>query len=169
MKKNIRNEVAVGITVTIVLVLTIYVVTMLADWPGLFTTYQKITVRLPYKVGLRGLTRGSLVNLGGVKIGQITNTGIEELQPGSIDNNDVHVFFTMKIPQQYHLRHDCVLMSQGNLLGGIVYEQGFISFSSFRDRSEKGGICLKKDMGEGYPGSHILYLVGIFIGNSPRD
>ena len=100
MKKSTRNEVAVGITVTIVLLLTIYIVVMLADWSSLFTTHQKITIRLPYKVGLRGLTEGSLVNLGGVKIGQIIDTGIEKLDPGSTDGNDVHVFFTMKIPQQ---------------------------------------------------------------------
>ena len=120
MKKSARNEVAVGITVTIVLLLTIYIVVMLADWSSLFTNHQKITIRLPYKVGLRGLTKGSLVNLGGVKVGQIINTGIKKLDPNSTDGNDVYVFFTMKIPQQYHLRRDCVMISQSNMLGGQV-------------------------------------------------
>ena len=120
MKKETRNEVAVGVTVTIVLLLTIYIVVMLADWSDLFTPQQKITVRLPYKIGLRGLTKGSLVNLGGLKIGQIIDTRIEKLDPKSTDSNDVYVFFTMKIPQQYYLRRDCVLMSQNNLLGGQV-------------------------------------------------
>lgn len=120
MKKETRNEVAVGVTVTIVLLLTIYIVVMLADWPGLFIPHQKITVRLPYKIGLRGLTKGSLINLGGFKIGQIIDTGIEKLDPKSTDSNDVYVFFTIKIPQQYHLRSDCVLISQSNMLGGQV-------------------------------------------------
>ncbi len=120
MKKETRNEVAVGVTVTIVLLLTIYIVVMLADWSDLFTPQQKITVRLPYKVGLRGLAKGSLVNLGGLKIGHIIDTRIEKLDPASTDSNDIYVFFTMKIPQQYHLRRDCVLISQSDMLGGQV-------------------------------------------------
>jgi ABC-type transporter Mla subunit MlaD len=120
MKKEARNEVAVGVTVTIALLLAIYIVVMLADWPSLFAHQQKITVRMPYKIGLRGLTKGSLVYLGGFKIGQIIDTGIGKLDPESIDSNDVYVFFTMKIPQQYHLRRDCVLVSQSNMLGGQV-------------------------------------------------
>ena len=120
MKKEARNEIAVGVTVTIVLLLAIYIVVMLADWPSLFAPQQKITVRMPYKVGLRGLTKGSLVYLGGFKIGQIIDIGIGKLDPESTDSNDVYVFFTMKIPQQYHLRRDCVLVSQSNMLGGQV-------------------------------------------------
>ena len=120
MKKGTRSELAVGITVTVVLCLTVYIVVMLADWYALFTPNQKITVRLPYKVGLRGLTKGSIVNLGGLKIGQIIDTGIQKLDPQSTDSNDVYVYFTMKIPQQYPLRRDCVLISQSNMLGGQV-------------------------------------------------
>ncbi len=118
MAKKARNEVAVGITVLVVLVLAIYIVVMLADWSSLFTAQQKITVRLPYKVGLKGLINGSPVHLGGVKIGQITNTRIKKLNPASTDSNDIYVFFTMKIPLQYQLRHDCVLLPQSNVLGG---------------------------------------------------
>ena len=120
MAKRIRNNLAVGITVSIVLALTIYIVIMLGEWPSLFTTQQKITVRLPYKVGLKGLNKGSPVYLGGVKIGHITNTDIIKLDPTSTDCNDVYVFFTMKIPQQYKLRRDCILMPQSNVLGGQI-------------------------------------------------
>ena len=120
MAKRIRNNLAVGITVSIVLALTIYIVMMLAEWPSLLTTQQKITVRQPYKAGLKGLNKGSPVHLGGVKIGHVTNTDIRKLNPTSTDSNDVYVFFTMKIPQQYHLRRDCVLVAQSNVLGGQV-------------------------------------------------
>jgi len=120
MTKRVRNNLAVGITVSIVLILTIYIVVMLAEWPVFFTTQQKITVRLPYKVGLKGLIKGSPVHLGGVKIGHITSTDIKKLNPTSTDSNDVYVFFTMKIPQQYQLRHDCVLVTQSNVLGGQI-------------------------------------------------
>jgi ABC-type transporter Mla subunit MlaD len=120
MAKRIRNNLAVGITVSVVLVLTVYIVIMLADWPSLFTTQQKITVRLPYKVGLKGLIKGSPVHLGGVKIGHITSTDIKRLDPASTDCNDVYVFFTMKIPQQYQLRRDCALVAQSNVLGGQI-------------------------------------------------
>ncbi|MHC4482397.1 MAG: MlaD family protein [Planctomycetota bacterium] len=120
MAKKGRNQVAVGMTVSIVLVLTVYIVVMLADWRSLFTTQQEITVRMPYKVGLKGLSKGSPVRLGGVKIGHITNTGIKKLDPASTDGNDVYVFFAMKIPQQYRLRRDCVLVPQCNVLGGQV-------------------------------------------------
>jgi len=120
MAKRIRNNLAVGITVSVVLALTIYIVIVLAEWPSLFTTQQKITVRLPYKVGLKGLNKGSPVHLGGIKIGNVTNTDIKKLNPTSTDSNDVYVFFTMKIPQQYQLRRDCVLVAQSNVLGGQV-------------------------------------------------
>ena len=120
MAKRIRNNLAVGITVSIVLVLTIYIVVMLSEWPTLFIAQQKITVRLPYKDGLKGLNKSSPIHLGGVKIGHITNTGIKKLNPASTDCNDVYVFFTMKIPQQYQLRRDCVLMPQSNVLGGQI-------------------------------------------------
>ena len=120
MAKRIRNNLAVGITVSIVLALTVYIVIMLAEWPSLFTSQQKITIRLPYKVGLKGLSKGSPVHLGGVKIGHITNTDIKKLDPTSTDCNDVYVFFTMKIPQQYRLRPDCILAPQSNVLGGQI-------------------------------------------------
>jgi ABC-type transporter Mla subunit MlaD len=74
MARKTRNEVAVGITVLIVLVLAIYIVVMLADWSGLSVPQQKVTVRVHYKVGLKGLQVGSPIHLGGVKIGHITNT-----------------------------------------------------------------------------------------------
>ncbi|MHC4537791.1 MAG: MlaD family protein, partial [Planctomycetota bacterium] len=80
----------------------------------------KITVRLPYKVGLKGLIKGSPVHLGGVKIGNITDTDIKKLDHTSTDCNDVYVFFTMKIPQQYQLRQDCILVPQSNVLGGQI-------------------------------------------------
>ncbi|MCP4608702.1 MAG: hypothetical protein GY845_08305 [Planctomycetes bacterium] len=120
MAKRIRNNIAVGITVSIVLVLTIYIVVMLSEWPSFFTTQQNITVRLPYKVGLKGLYKGSPVHLGGVKIGHITDTDIKKVNPASTDSNDVYVFFTMKMPQQYQLRSDCILMPQSNVLGGQI-------------------------------------------------
>lgn len=118
MAKKVRNEIAVGITFSIVLVLTIYLVVMLADWSSLFTAKQQITVRLPYKTGLKGLTKGSVINLGGIKVGTITKTEVKKTAPTSTDGNDVYVFFTMKIPQQYQLRTDCVLLPQSNILGG---------------------------------------------------
>ena len=120
MAKRNRNEFAVGITISIVLVLTIYLVVMLAEWPSLFTPQQKITVRLSYKAGLKGLNKDSPVHLGGVKIGHITDIGIKKENPTSTDGNDVYVFFTMKMPQQYPLRRDCVLLPQSNVLGGQV-------------------------------------------------
>ena len=118
MAKKTRNEISIGITFSVVLVLTIYLVVMLADWSNLFTPKQQITVRIPYKVGLKGLTEGSVVNLGGVKVGTITKTAIKKTNLNPTDNNDVYVFFTMKIPQQYQLRTDCVLLPQSNVLGG---------------------------------------------------
>jgi hypothetical protein len=118
MAKKSRNEIAVGIITLVVLVLTIYIVMMLADWSSLFTAQQKITVRLPYKVGLKGLSEGSPVSIGGVGVGYVTSTRIKKVDPAAADANDVYVFFTMKIPRKYQLRTDCVLLPQNNLLGG---------------------------------------------------
>jgi ABC-type transporter Mla subunit MlaD len=116
MARKARNEIAVGITVLVVLVLTIYIVVMLADWSSIFTPQQKITIRVPYQCGLKGLSKGNPVNLGGVKIGIITNTEIKKLT--TTDINGVYVFFTMNIPQEYQLRRDCVLLPEYNVLGG---------------------------------------------------
>jgi len=118
MARKARNEVAVGITVLVVLMLATYIVVMLADFSSLFVPQQKITVKVDYKVGLKGLQVGSPVHLGGVKIGHITHTEIRRLMPSATDSNEVYVFFTMRIPQQYQLRRDCVLAPQSNLLGG---------------------------------------------------
>lgn len=118
MARKTHNEVAVGITVLVVLVLAVYIVVVLADWSSLFTVQQEITVRLPYRVGLRGLSDGSPVHLGGVKVGQITHTEISKLDPTHPGTDDVYVFFTMKIPQQYPLRRDCILVPQSGVLGG---------------------------------------------------
>ncbi|MBW8040316.1 MAG: hypothetical protein FVQ85_09985 [Planctomycetes bacterium] len=118
MARKISNEIAVGITTLVVLLLTIYIVVVLADWSNLFTAQQEITVRLPYRVGLKGLSHGSPIHLGGIKIGQITHTRIRKLDPTKPDTDDIYVFFTMKIPQQYQLRRDCVLVPQSNVLGG---------------------------------------------------
>ena len=120
MAKKIHNEVAVGITVLVVLVLAVYIVIMLADWSSLSIAQQKITVRLPYRVGLKGLSDGSPVHLGGIKVGQIIHTYIRKLDPTTPGTDDIYVFFTMKIPQQYQLRRDCVLVPQSNVLGGQV-------------------------------------------------
>ena len=118
MAKKKQNEVMVGITVVVVLVLAFYIVVAMADWQGLSKSKQKITVQLPYKVGLRGLMAGSPIYLGGAKIGQITETHIEKLEPTETTCEDINVFFTMKIPQEYPLRRDCVLVPKSNVLGG---------------------------------------------------
>lgn len=132
MAKKARNEVAVGITTFIVLILTIYIIVMLADWSSIWTPHQNITVRLPYRSGLKGLAENSPVLLGGVKIGSITKTEIKKLDKTSSDGNDVYVFFTMKIPQEYQLRYDCVLLPQSNLLGG----QPSLSIEDLGSKSE---------------------------------
>ena len=117
MARKTRSEVAVGMTVLVVLGLTIYIVVMLADWSSLTTPQQEITIRMPYKVGLKGLGQGSPVHLGGIKVGQITHVSIGKPDPNNPEKG-IDVYFTMQIPQQYQLRRDCVLLPQSNLLGG---------------------------------------------------
>lgn len=118
MARKAHNEVAVGITVLVVLVLVTYIVIMLADWSTLLTPQQKITVKVPYRIGLKGLIKGSPVHLGGIKIGRITDTWIGQLDQTNESADEVYVFFTMKIPQKYQLFSDCVLVPQSNVLGG---------------------------------------------------
>jgi len=120
MPKKKQNEVAVGLTVLVVLVLTVYIVVTLADWSSLFTTQQEITVRLPYKTGLKGLAQGSPIHLGGVKIGSISDAGILAPDTKGDERSEVFVFFTMQLPEHYQLRTDCLLAPQSNVLGGQV-------------------------------------------------
>jgi len=123
MPRKTGSEIAVGITVLVVIALALYIVVMLADWSSLTTPQQEITVRLPYKVGLKGLSKGSPVHLGGVKIGQITRVDIGKLDANNPGTDDICVLFSMQIPQEYGLRSDCVLVPQSNVLGG----QGLLS------------------------------------------
>lgn len=118
MAKKHRNEVAVGATVLLVLVLTIYIVVTLADWSNLFAKKQQITVLQPYRVGLKGLAEGSPIYLGGIKIGQITETSIDSPTESVTENGEIYVCFTMEIPTSYRLYKDCVLSPQSNVLGG---------------------------------------------------
>ena len=122
MAKKQHNEVLVGITVLVAVLLAIYIVVELADWSGLTREDQTITVQLPYKVGLKGLAVGSPVYLGGAKIGQIFQTGIRRgSADGSTDDvcdGPICVFFSMEIDSEYPLRTDCVLAPESNMLGG---------------------------------------------------
>ena len=118
MAKKHPNETAIGIVVLVVLALAVYIVVALGDWENLFTTKQQITVRLPQKVGLKQLTVGSPIFLGGVKIGQIIDAGIEKPPPNEAAAHEIFVFFTMKIPDRYKLYTDCELTAASNVLGG---------------------------------------------------
>ena len=113
MAKKQRNETVVGLTVLLVLVLTIYIVVVLGDWRNLFRDKKEITIEQPYTIGLKGLSAGSPVLLGGAKIGQITKTDIVYYEP-----NEVNVYFTLEIPEEYPLRRDCLLAPLSNVLGG---------------------------------------------------
>ncbi len=118
MAEKTRNEVAVGITVLVVLALTVYIVMALGDWETLFVPKQEITIRQSYCAGIRGLSKGSAVHLGGMRIGQVVSTDIRKSTTVSTGAESIHVFFTMEIPQDYQLRDDCKLTTQSNLLGG---------------------------------------------------
>ena len=114
MAKKHSNEVAVGVTVLVALVLAVYMVVVLGDWQNLFADKQRITVKVPYKVGLKGLAQGSPVFLGGAKIGQICQTSIGKNE----SDPNIYVYFTLEIPSEYTLRDDCVLAPISNVLGG---------------------------------------------------
>ena len=115
MAKKHTNEVAVGLTALVALVLAVYVVVALGDWQNLFADKQRIKVQVPYKVGLKGLAQGSPVLLGGAKIGQICETSIGK---DKADPDTIWVYFTIEIPKEYTLRDDCVLAPISNVLGG---------------------------------------------------
>ncbi len=125
MAKKRTNEIAVGLTVLVVLALTVYIVVALGDWKNFFKSKEHITVTIPYQEGLKGLTKGSPVYLGGAKIGQITQIAIDD-KPDI--NNEVYVYFTMEIPKEYRLFRDCRLEAKSNVLGGqaslVIHDLG---------------------------------------------
>ena len=130
MAKKHRNEVMVGATVLLVLALTVYIVVALADWGNLLRAKQRITVALPYQVGLKGLTSGSPVYLGGAKVGQVTEAGVKDAQDGQVT-----VYFTMELPADYVLRQDCLLAAQSNMLGG----QALLAIKDLGSQGERIG------------------------------
>ena len=115
MAQKTRNEVAVGLTVLVVMILTVFIVIELGDWSNMMTDKQYITVEIPYQQGLKGLDQGSPIFMGGVKIGQITEA---KIKPPSDDK--INVSFIMEIPQYYQLYKNCTLASQSNVLGGAA-------------------------------------------------
>ncbi|MBN2841866.1 MAG: hypothetical protein JXM68_02185, partial [Sedimentisphaerales bacterium] len=115
MAKKNNNELTVGITVAVVLALAVYIIVLLADFTRLTTDYQELTFRLPYTCGLRGLSSGSPVHLGGYKVGQVTATKIED--SGSEPDN-IYVLFSIELPEKYRLHDDCILTPEMGLLGG---------------------------------------------------
>ncbi len=94
MVKKRHNEVVVGLTFLVVLGLTMYIVIALSNPSQWFAKTKHIKIRLSYQEGLKGLTTGSPVMLGGVRIGQIVRAGIDKpvlvntstiVQDGKID------------------------------------------------------------------------------------
>ena len=128
MAKKQHNETVVGLTILVVLVLTIYIVVVLGDWQNLFRDKKKITIEQPYTIGLKGLSAGSPVLLGGAKIGQITATDISYDK----ESDQVKVFFTLEIPEEYPLRQDCLLSPLSNVLGG----QASLDIKSLGEKKE---------------------------------
>jgi len=117
MARKNHNELAVGLTVLVVLALTVYLVIVLGDWKTLMSPSQLISVKVPYQKGVKGLTKGSAIHLGGVKIGTVTDVKVGRTYLEQT-YDDVYAFFTMKMPQEYQLKSDCVLMPQCGVLGG---------------------------------------------------
>ncbi len=118
MSKKVRNEVTVGLTVMVSLILAIIIVVKLADWSNLFVAERNVTVQQPYQVGLKGLMAGSPIFLGGAKIGTVSDTYIENKPGADGELPEIYVYFTMTMPQEYQLRDDCVLSAYSNVLGG---------------------------------------------------
>jgi len=77
MAKNAKNEITVGLTLLVVMGLTIHIVIALADFSDWFVARKHITVKQPYQTDLQGLIAGSPIYLGGAKVGLITNTRVE--------------------------------------------------------------------------------------------
>lgn len=139
MAKKRANEVAVGLTVLVVLALTVYIVVALGNWKDWLIPKQKITVLLPYEKGLKGLTKGSPVYLGGAKIGTIIEADIRD--PNA--NGEIFAYFVMEIPKKYEVYNNCKLMAESNVLGG----QASLAIE-YLGSQEAGGILLnpeKKD------------------------
>ena len=112
MANTKKNEIIVGITVFAVLALAVYVIVLLADMSRLTEEYQQVTVQVPYKTGLQGLSEGSPIHLGGFKVGNIIDTDIT-----TEDSGEIFVSFTMELPARYHIYENCVLVPEQNLLG----------------------------------------------------
>ncbi|MCF7957934.1 MAG: hypothetical protein K9M57_05730 [Phycisphaerae bacterium] len=123
MAKKKNNEIAVGLTVLVVMILTVFIVVTLADWQSLISDKLEVTVHMPYNQGgLKGLEAGSPVQLGGLKVGEVTETKF--IIPAHVKPDDpkIHVSFTMAIvlPEGQGLYDDCVLLPQSNVLGSLA-------------------------------------------------
>ncbi|MBI9018411.1 MAG: hypothetical protein JEZ07_14255 [Phycisphaerae bacterium] len=118
MANTKKNELIVGIVVTAILALAIYVVVALADWSTMASDQQQLTIRLPYQTGLRGLMKGSPVYLGGVKVGVVTKTKLADPTEADISSGNFKVQFTMRLPEVYRVYDDCKLIPYSNVLGG---------------------------------------------------
>ncbi|MCG8702205.1 MAG: thiamine pyrophosphate-dependent enzyme [Bacteroidales bacterium] len=168
-----KNEIIVGITVFAVLILTVYIIVLLADISKLTNEFQRVTFQVPYTNGLQGLSQGSPIHLGGFEVGQIVDTGISSEEGG-----EIFVSFTMELPVQYKLYENCVLFPEQNILGA----KAILSIRELGDGGREladGDIAkidlvdgtleqIKKEFDPTNPGS-VLYVIKKEIDREDKD
>jgi ABC-type transporter Mla subunit MlaD len=108
-----RDNILAGLFIVLGLALAVFISFMLSEHKGIGPT-RALVVRFPLELGAPGIKAGSVVNLGGQKIGRVTSVAPHPLA-GPSTAVDVHI----SIPAAMTLYPDAVVSLDRPLLGTL--------------------------------------------------
>ncbi len=135
------NELKVGITVTIVIILFIGVIVFIGQWDTLFVRQKELHVRFDHRSGIQGLRIKDPVRIGGLNVGRVERIWLQEdtikTEIGKEKRLFVHVIAA--IPADIKLYPDCKITIGAKFVG----EGGTLDIL---DTGSKGTPITEKDI-----------------------
>lgn len=110
-----RNNVRAGIFVTVALLLAFGVIAVLSDSGQYFRPWARYGVRFSVSSGVTGLSKGSEVQVGGLRRGWV-----RDVEPAFTDGNLTGIVATIELDPSITLYTNAVAVRVGSLLGNIA-------------------------------------------------
>ncbi len=104
-----RDELKVGLTITVVLVLFVIVLVFIGQWNNFFTAKRNLLVRFDHRGGIQGLRVKDPVSVGGLNVGRVKKVWlkIDKIKSKSgRDIDNLFVYVDAEIPKNIKLRKD---------------------------------------------------------------
>jgi ABC-type transporter Mla subunit MlaD len=103
-----HNELKVGITVTVVVILFVAVLVFIGRWDTLFARTKTLTVRFNHSAGIQNLRVKDPVRIGGVNVGRVQDIAFREIKEKvkGITHDQLYVYVKAYIPSHVTLYKD---------------------------------------------------------------